>query len=757
MAFNSLVDASDTVLSDPPTELDDMDFEIEQNFDKMTLAWPLPREGLKRKSISRSIISDDSMSDTTGVEDNWSLSKKPRLSLHVHSKFESVPTEILNEVVSFLHDDQDLFNLTCACKTFANALIPPESAAWRQRFNSVFDWPFIDHSTEFAPAYQLRKFVLKHFTEFTDPDDERLLVQLEVVRDMVLEAYHQPQKHLPLPSTSPNLAAFASPHDSPWMRMFLSCPFFPSRNQRYGQAHPLFDSLQLTLSHLLLSPASQMAHTVRSSRTNYDLAVVYDWGQPLSLLYRKLTHKIAASVMSKARGKPSNLRSRRRLPRKPTKPTHELDTFALLHIRNFWHRHLIETGKGFGSTDMAENTYAKMAKELMRHGITPKKWERPLKENSLLQIPTEWYGHYSTLANWPRKRQQLEEVQSLAEDWQDVDPMKLDFAISTDNNVDGFWAPIFKGIPAFQKTMPELTSSQCIFIRGLAYFVQISSPSNVRRSSDPVSHATLTLPAVSRLPKYHPYLGLRLRGVIHSIPAQPQPTEDLDTDYSIPGFNRLVMMLYKPSKRYLIQVLEHAEEEYGDTFTTALTTQMIQNNAAAGAGTATTLDPVEIDAGLDNYLRSKLLSNPLWCDGSKLDKVAIEEMEERFRLSEYLDWNDIEYAYAYEGILNPGGKIMMGRWWRVALLGDGDGMEWSDSLGLWDDEDENTMDLDGAGSEQGQNEAENSPAETGGAGQTSGANGNGNGNSTTTTTTTTTTTGDGRHQKRERGPFIFWC
>ncbi|OAP55166.1 hypothetical protein AYL99_10866 [Fonsecaea erecta] len=464
--------------------------------------------------------------------------------------------------------------------------------------------------TEFASAYQLRKFVLKHFVGFTDPNDKRLQIQLETLRDMVLVA------------------------DKP-------------------------------------------------------------------------------SVMSR-------------------KPIQELDTYTLLHVRNFWHRHLIETVGGASSTDIAENTYAKMAKELMRHGITPKHWDRPLTEDSLLHIPTEWYGHYSTLAgNWPKKRQVLEEAQSLAEDWQEVDPLKLDFAISRDNSVDGFWPPIFESIPAFQKTIPE--SSQRVFIRGIATFIQLSSR-NPRRETDQVSQATLTIPTEPRLCKYHNYLALRLRGVIHSIPAQPQPNDS----NSIPGFNRIVMILYKPTKRYLIQVLEHAEEEYGDTFTTALTTQIFQNNDTG------TLDPAEFYARLDEYLRAKLLSNPLWRDGSQLDKDAVEEMEEKFRISEYLDWTHIEYAYAYEGVVIPGG-IMMGRWWRLSMLGDGDSLEWSDSLGVLDEEDDDDdhanadtdpMDLD---------------ADTG-SGATGQNNEDENGNSGPETARGAT-----RHKKRERGPFIFWC
>ena len=30
-----------------------------------------------------------------------------------------------------------------------------------------------------------------------------------------------------------------------------------------------------------------------------------------------------------------------------------------------------------------------------------------------------------------------------------------------------------------------------------------------------------------------------------------------------------------------------------------------------------------------------------------------------------LSWDEIEWAYAYDGVLIPGGKTMLGRWWRI--------------------------------------------------------------------------------------------
>ena len=146
----------------------------------------------------------------------------------------------------------------------------------------------------------------------------------------------------------------------------------------------------------------------------------------------------------------------------------------------------------------------------------------------------------------------------------------------------------------------------------------------------------------------------------------------------------------------------------------------VLNGVAAPVGQV--LDPDEVDAQLDKHLRDKLLANDVWRDGSKLGKEAIEDMEENYRLSEYLDWNDIDYAYAYEGAILPGGKIMMGRWWRLAMGGEGEGLEWSDALG-WeaDEEDGDPMDVDEGAQPQ--------PA--------SAANGR-------------------SHKKVERGPFVFW-
>lgn len=167
-----------------------------------------------------------------------------------------------------------------------------------------------------------------------------------------------------------------------------------------------------------------MSHSISSTTANYDLAIVYNWNRPLSTLYRRLpeAQRESEEVIPLSRKMFPNLRSTK-IPR-GFRPMHELDTHSLLHIRNFWHRHLTADSQGFkkGIGHLYANTYAKMARDLMRCGITPKKWDRPLQSKPL-QIPTEWYGHYSCVHPWPRKRQDLDAFQSCAEDWQETDPL----------------------------------------------------------------------------------------------------------------------------------------------------------------------------------------------------------------------------------------------------------------------------------------------------------------------------------------------
>jgi hypothetical protein len=361
------------------------------------------------------------------------------------------------------------------------------------------------------------------------------------------------------------------------MQGILNCFFHPvdgNSREPYGEPHALFDALQVTLSHLLLSPKSQYAHAIQSSRNNYDIVIVYNWGidyawgTEVELLYRTFPVSVDSRRLS---SRPR--RTPRMIPQKQIAACRwELDVNALLHIRNFWHRHLIEAAAGgFGSNDIVEDTYVRMANKMASLGLTPKNWDRELRKDDL-NFSGIWHGHYSTLAQWPKRKSDLEELQSLAEDWKHVDPLvrvpphhtkmhtnfhyqRLDFDIVRDNKERCFWPAIFSGIGAFEESIIESSKGKVVYIRDLANFVGLSALTD---KPPPPPTPSLTQGGHppgngnSDMPRYHPFLGMRLDGVIHSIAAEPQREQyDIDKenpDLSIPGWSRIVNTSLKPMK-----------------------------------------------------------------------------------------------------------------------------------------------------------------------------------------------------------------
>ena len=159
-----------------------------------------------------------------------------------------------------------------------------------------------------------------------------------------------------------------------------------------------------------------MAHAISNGRDRYDIEKVYNWNQEFTTLFTP------SPSSGKAQGK--------KYPEDYSVDggTYALDLHSLLHIRNFWHRHLLgdchvllETA-GFG-----ENTYSTMTNGLAELGHSPKPWNLSLRDWStdLDEATTgKWYGHYSCIHRpWPRTRKDLNDRQSCAEDWDKVEPL----------------------------------------------------------------------------------------------------------------------------------------------------------------------------------------------------------------------------------------------------------------------------------------------------------------------------------------------
>ncbi|KIW20730.1 hypothetical protein PV08_01308 [Exophiala spinifera] len=730
----------DSDLSEPPTDLEDMTASVSEDLFHTNLNTP---PGSKRKITSLQPNHDE----------NQRGAKRLRNSARQLSRLENLPIEILNRIASELPSDADLFGLVRASPTLSEALKPNTSAIWRERFLRKWDYPFVRNNKYFAIVYRERGCILSQFGDFNNENDPRLIYQLEHLTYMILEAYHRPEKHLPAPLISLNIEAFDSAQASPWMTSFLNNTFYPQTlsrdSNKYGQPHALFDAIQVALSHLLLSPASEMAHAVQSSRHKYDMALVYNWGSPLTLIYRRIPRSEPPSTPTRARPVFPNLM------RRGQEPKYEVDTYALLHVRNFFHRHLIERNSSpeYPSSSMNERTYTTMANLLCDAGITPRPWDQMLVQG-LPRIANEWYGHYSCVHPWPKRRQDLDVAQTDAEDWSSAHPLRLEIAIAPRNDL-AYWPPIFRDIPVFNETIPDGLESSISF-RGIAPFVDLQAMESVRTS---MSKATLTVPGV---PKYHPYTSLRVRGVIHPIGSLPRPDQLKNSRASIPGWSRIVMVMYKPTTEMQIAVLEHAEQNFGGFFGAAIANHMIQNGQlqlglqqlAVGD-----LDPEEIELARKRYIDDKLSRNPAWRHPENMDKHVIADMEERFKRSEHMEWTDMEYAYAYEGIILPGGKIMMGRWWRCGINGaSSPGYEIDEQGAGLDTPDRSDGESD---SETGTESDDENEKEKGGSDSMDVDDGHGMSHdvpgSSSQGTTARARPVKKRCPKLERGPFVFWC
>lgn len=254
------------------------------------------------------------------------------------------------------------------------------------------------------------------------PFEGNLLHTSGSVDTKTLESYYVPASIVPA-ATSRNFQADSHPTKAEWLRIFLSSPLFNTFCHRYGESHVLFDSLQLTFSYLLLSPAHSMAHAIETSRDNYDIEKVYNWNQEFTNVCTLHTDQ---SYSGARRSK--LLRQIAYEPLLCLWPIFKLDMHSLLHIRNFWHRQLLDNGHELhDKTGFGESTYSTMANGLADLGHVPGPWATRLRQWTTRSDGArsgKWIGHYSCLHGpWPKTRKDLVDRESCAEDWDKVDPL----------------------------------------------------------------------------------------------------------------------------------------------------------------------------------------------------------------------------------------------------------------------------------------------------------------------------------------------
>lgn len=147
----------------------------------------------------------------------------------------------------------------------------------------------------------------------------------------------------------------------------------------------------------MLAPRSYAA-IKSNSRENYDVQRVYKFDHKFHTIYY-LCEKYQGLQSEQS---PSSMMT--------------LSLHDLLHIRNFWNRHL---------SSVDENTYLYMASKLDEIGRGPSGWKSPLKPVGYdLVLPTKWIGHYSCIHPFPKRTSDLQDSsQTCAEDWTTVEPL----------------------------------------------------------------------------------------------------------------------------------------------------------------------------------------------------------------------------------------------------------------------------------------------------------------------------------------------
>ncbi|KAB8199699.1 hypothetical protein BDV34DRAFT_231004 [Aspergillus parasiticus] len=389
----------------------------------------------------------------------------------------------------------------------AQKLLPGESSVWRYRFMKLYDTPPGRVSSELKIEYQIRSIVLSQKISFRFGQNEEQLLWLTVMQGILLEA---------LTITEIDGVVYSKTFERIREALQLSAPDILNRPlSGYGNTKPdrpsdLFCGLQLCLTGLALDPKM----SVRCLRTDYDIANVYSYQTEIT---------------------------------RPLIDIKKLELPTILHIRNFWVRHLLSPNEATYCT-----SYAKLPVDQR-----PKVWST-IKEN--VELGTNWVGYWSCVHPYPETVTELENRQSCADlntHWIQGDTDPLVFQIRPDLNTLN-WPPEFNRI--IPMVGPE---SHRLYFRGLQKLGDDLYP--VRGFTEPI------------------------RG----------------SQGGFPGWQRICFAIYAADREQLPLLLEIGE-----------------------------LEPSDDEAAC--------LLSELWPPG---------ELE-----------TDFLWIQGYEGVILPGGKIMLGQW-----------------------------------------------------------------------------------------------
>lgn len=148
--------------------------------------------------------------------------------------------QIIQYITYLLPNDADIASFALSSTHLAKKILPAHSSIWRQRFNDLYGIPQEHTSAELKNEYQIRSIVLSQDISFKFGQNEEQTLWLEVLRDMLLEAFiDSPKDSLIAAKTLNQIRKTLIPLE------FLSRPLSGCNNALSDPPSDLFCSVQL--------------------------------------------------------------------------------------------------------------------------------------------------------------------------------------------------------------------------------------------------------------------------------------------------------------------------------------------------------------------------------------------------------------------------------------------------------------------------------------------------------------------------------
>ncbi|KAJ9198493.1 hypothetical protein DTO021D3_5164 [Paecilomyces variotii] len=318
----------------------------------------------------------------------------PQMQFLSKSALLTLPIEIIEDIAFLLEDDKDLINLSLTCTSLNAILLSTTSSIWRRRFKEKYDLPRGKSSAQIKFEYQTRSIVLSQAVSFKDGESGQQKLWLEVIQLLLEESFSSPYTS-DGSVVSRNLTRIREviPKSS-----FLERPISGFAVRRPDVCSDAFCAVQLCLTYLSLD----LNLSYRCLRTDYDIASVYSYGSAPENVFISIE---------------------------------ELDLRKLLHIRNFWQRHLVNPDEG-----TFHKSFASLCEEKR-----PQPWTECIHHN--ITLGSSWLGYYSCIHPRPPDLNSLQDRQTCADldtHWTDILPLHLHLHLIHDSDEE--WPALFDNI-----------------------------------------------------------------------------------------------------------------------------------------------------------------------------------------------------------------------------------------------------------------------------------------------------------------------